>query len=529
MGICSSSSDKSQDELNNSGPGLPPKEIIPQPIEVSNITPDLNAKITSKEVPAEKLDISQNQQFNSINSNIEPTNQPVNQSLNISNQNVNDTNLNNNLNNSLPQTQILKSNNIQGNIPTLGELHQATIYQSQNGNHHLGKTNQQSNKRVYLVVQLPQREIEITKLFEYHCLAQIEQFITPDSIDEYDFYDAKRNSLNEYLYTPFNEWHDIYRTLRIKLIRAGLNIVNDIREYISKRTHLIGCLTFDKPNSFGIFVFNKTNNSTLSFEYSTNIYLQMKTVNQFSAYCNALNKLYISGGEIANNQANDSFICVDLNEVQQNIFVPTQLCYLKKRRYWHSMIYIPENFIFIVGGPNEIDVELYDIEKNITVIDSHLNTERCEPSLILVNNKFLYAFFGFHLYESFINTIERCNIRKKRRTWENVEYKLNNTLNLAKAFFGVSYIENNILLISDKENQDDLKPNYILTSGTGNIDTISEEGILNSRNTRLFAEKFFIPFTETESINLAFKSGEPKIFIVNNENGAINELCMNES
>jgi len=255
----------------------------------------------------------------------------------------------------------------------------------------------------------------------------------------------------------------------------------------------------------------------------------MKTVNQFSAYCNALNKLYISGGEIENNQITDSFICIDLNEVQKNIFIPTQLCSLKRKRYWHSMIYIPEKFIFIVGGPNETSVELYDIDKNISTIDSQLNNERCEPSLILVNNKFLYAIFGFHLYESFINSIERCNIQRKKRIWENVEYKLDNTSNLVRAFFGVSYVSNNIILVSDKENQNDLKPNYILSPGKGNIDTITEEGILNSRSSRLFAEKFFIPFTENESINLAFKSGEPKIFVVNNHNGSINELCLRES
>ena len=182
-----------------------------------------------------------------------------------------------------------------------------------------------------------------------------------------------------------------------------------------------------------------------------------------------------------------------------------------------------------IGGPNEMAVELYDMEKNICTIDSRLNIDRCEPSLILVNDKYLYSFFGFHLYESFINTIERCNINRKNRRWEMVNYKLSNTPNLVKSFFGVSYVGNNIILVSDKENQNDLKPNYILSPGKDNIDTISDEGILNSRSSRLFGEKFFIPFTEEESINMAFKSGEPKIFIVNNINGAINELCFNET
>ena len=71
-----------------------------------------------------------------------------------------------------------------------------------------------------------------------------------------------------------------------------------------------------------------------------------------------------------------------------------------------------------------------------------------------------------------------------------VEYKLSNTPKLERAFFGVSYVSNNIILVIDKENENDLKPNYILSPGMGNIDTISDEGILNSKNLRLFAENF---------------------------------------
>jgi hypothetical protein len=56
-----------------------------------------------------------------------------------------------------------------------------------------------------------------------------------------------------------------------------------------------------------------------------------------------------------------------------------------------------------------------------------------------------------------------------------VKYQLSNTPSLAKAFFGVSYVGNNIILISDKENQNDLKPNYLLSPGKDNCDMISDE------------------------------------------------------
>ena len=546
MGSCSSENDKAGGPVNLTGPGLPPQDVIPQPVEVLNIEPALSTQLAPPPENLQTPNTFQNGGINPIENNIIPQENPsyLNPtSLTMKDGNMINTSTSLNHNQNIPlsksidknmndQYNIGTSNNVINNNQNIQNNNNYGVYQPKTPNDFmLGSkyTNGNERKRMYLVVQLPGREIEITKLYEDNTLRDIETFIAPDTIDEFNFYNSEGYSLNDLLFRPFSEWHDITKTLRIKLVRSGLHIPNEVRKYIAKRTYLIGGLTFDRPNTFGLFIFNKMNNSTLSFEYSTNIYFQMKTVNQFSAYCNALNKLYISGGDLGNNQITDSFICIDLAQVQQNIFVPTQLCNLLRKRYWHSMIFIPEKYIFIIGGPNEMAVELYDMEKNICTIDSRLNIDRCEPSLILVNDKYLYSFFGFHLYESFINTIERCNINRKNRRWEMVNYKLSNTPNLVKSFFGVSYVGNNIILVSDKENQNDLKPNYILSPGKDNIDTISDEGILNSRSSRLFGEKFFIPFTEEESINMAFKSGEPKIFIVNNINGAINELCFNET
>ena len=546
MGSCSSENDKAGGPVNLTGPGLPPQEVIPQPVEVLNVEPALSTQLAPPPENLQTPNTFQNGGINPIENNIIPQENPsyLNQaSLTMKDGNMINTSTSLNHNQNIPlsksidknmndQYNLGASNNVINNNQNIQNNNNYGVYQPKTPNDFmLGSkyTNGNERQRMYLVVQLPGREIEITKLYEDNTLRDIETFIAPDTIDEFDFYNSEGYSLNDLLFRPFSEWHDITKTLRIKLVRSGLHIPNEVRKYIAKRTYLIGGLTFDRPNTFGLFIFNKMNNSTLSFEYSTNIYFQMKTVNQFSAYCNALNKLYISGGDLGNNQITDSFICIDLAQVQQNIFVPTQLCNLLRKRYWHSMIFIPEKYIFIIGGPNEMAVELYDMEKNICTIDSRLNIDRCEPSLILVNDKYLYSFFGFHLYESFINTIERCNINRKNRRWEMVNYKLSNTPNLVKSFFGVSYVGNNIILVSDKENQNDLKPNYILSPGKDNIDTISDEGILNSRSSRLFGEKFFIPFTEEESINMAFKSGEPKIFIVNNINGAINELCFNET
>ena len=109
-----------------------------------------------------------------------------------------------------------------------------------------------------------------------------------------------------------------------------------------------------------------------------------------------------------------------------------------------------------------------------------------------------------------------------------VNYRLENCPGLITSFYGVTYIENDILLVSDRESPNDFKPNYVLSPGLDGDDVIRLEGVMDSRSSRLFTEKFFIPYNDVESLSLRFKSGEPKLFMVNNLTGKINELCLKE-
>jgi hypothetical protein len=271
----------------------------------------------------------------------------------------------------------------------------------------------------------------------------------------------------------------------------------------------------------------------MSYEYPLQDYDQLQFINKFTAYCNSNNSLYISGGE-NDNEGNNDFIKIDLEQLKQNELLYTNLIRLIYKRYWHSMIFIPEKYIYIIGGPNIKDTEMYDISKNEITIDGKLNYERCEPSLILVNNKYLYCICGFHLNDNFVDTIEKCNLYKKERNWEIVNYhiKINEenltVRSLIVSFFGVSYIDDNIILIDDKENNNIINPNYLLKPNEKDIDMIEEFGFIESDNTRLFAEKCFIPFNNNESIAFTFKSGTPKILILNNNDGTIKEIILIE-
>ena len=230
MGICASSNDKNQEMLNNStGPGLPPKEIIPQPVEVTNPPNDLNTQLTTP-VP-DNIETIQNQPINSVVQKVAP---PIDQSINASNPNINSLNQPNEnleLGQTIEQTQPI-DNQIISNQQMVGVSQNGMILNSQL----LGSTTQSFKQRLYIVVQMPGREIEITKLYDNNTLIDIEPFIVPDSIDEFDFCDSRGYLINDLMYIPFKDWHDVRRTLRIKLIRAGLYIPNDIRSYIAKRT-----------------------------------------------------------------------------------------------------------------------------------------------------------------------------------------------------------------------------------------------------------------------------------------------------
>ena len=54
---------------------------------------------------------------------------------------------------------------------------------------------------------------------------------------------------------------------------------------------------------------------------------------------------------------------------------------------------------------------------------------RIEVNVCLVNNIYLYAFYGFLIYQEYNKTIERCNLLKEERKWEYFGYK-SSTLNL---------------------------------------------------------------------------------------------------
>ena len=141
-------------------------------------------------------------------------------------------------------------------------------------------------------------------------------------------------------------------------INKKFNIPDNIEQYIINNTELIG-----KPaiNQLKYYVYNKTSKELKAIHLSKK---QIEEINidffsNKTSYCNAENNLFIYEGNDTyikinnnieaynknNNMNNKSkFICINLKNKEVQLISDTF-----PQRILHSMIFIPEKYIFIIG------------------------------------------------------------------------------------------------------------------------------------------------------------------------------------
>ena len=328
--------------------------------------------------------------------------------------------------------------------------------------------------------------------------------------------------------------NNIPEIINMKYIKKGLDIPDNIIQAYIDNNKIIGNAIIDNPETFGIITYEANSNKISSYKYKSSDYSILNTFNNFTAYCNARNCLYFSGGE--NEQSNDldktslkynDFLYIDLSKLTEDKLNVNELPNLIEARTWHSMIFVPNKYIFIIGGSNTRTVELYDIDEKKLTKDSELNEIRCESTLCLVNNTYLYAFFGFVLHQEYNKNIERCNLLKEKRKWEYVNYQVKEGINLKLSFFGVTYFkENELLLIGGNDNDNDEKRfdyHYTIAQNEDEKDIITEYDSELKENSIVFREKLFHPIAENKAINIPTIIGDNiKIFIF--ESGKINVM-----
>jgi hypothetical protein len=292
------------------------------------------------------------------------------------------------------------------------------------------------------------------------------------------------------------------------------------------KTTIIGSLCFDESKASHILTYNKIDNTVNTMEAQI-----PKEFNYFSAVCNGSDHLFISGGDklVEKGQDKDGDKMIS-QTVGINMFYSinllsgkiNQLKDLITPRFWHSMLYVPEQWIFIVGGANTKVVELYDIKNDTIKVHSELNETRGEASLCIIDNSYLYAFAGFYFQHKFSNTVERCNLRMDPPRWEYVNIYGWDKINIS--YFSLGYIteqgRESIILFGGNKT-DDYGTSFnekMFIIRNNSVEVFKEIGDFEHD---LFPEKFFIPLDSERSALIPMSAGDTAKVIFLMDDGTV--------
>ena len=230
--------------------------------------------------------------------------------------------------------------------------------------------------------------------------------------------------------------------------------------------------------------------------------------NKASAFCNSVNSLYISGGEISGKAINNFWI------INKNNYK------IKKRKLpvnkkYHSMLYISDNFIFIVGG-DTLNTLIYDIANEEFINWANMNKNNFQPGL-LISGDYVYSFTALNDINKNNNYFEKTNLTSKNPKWEIVYPKYENNVKLNSYFFGISkFYDGNILFVGGEKTN----PNYIYNP-TENKLTISK-----GRNTSIpFWDKTFYKISKKYNVCIPLNfTNNYQITFLNKENESLEDV-----
>ena len=331
------------------------------------------------------------------------------------------------------------------------------------------------------------------------------------------------SSNNEDIATSFKS-QLIKFNIYVKYKSTFKHLSSNMEEYIINNTIFIG-----KPliNKLGYYIYKKNTSQLKVVKIPEDELSKIKIefFSRISAYCNANNYLFIyEGTNMSNNTFTSRFIKKSSVYFNNNIFIRINLINEEitiisikfPRRVLHSMIFIPEKYIFIIGGKykKEIkDVLIYKIKEDNYSYEKYpyqLPYELLEPSLIMINNKYLYAFENSK--EKF--NVVKCNIANIS-PFEDI--KIKNEKQIEQKFFGVvpKTIKNKIVFLGGQFlnfSNNSTQKNYAFNFNTNELIVTD----INFENFD-FMEKTFIPLEKNNYMQITeFKMNNeyiPKIII----------------
>lgn len=348
----------------------------------------------------------------------------------------------------------------------------------------------------------------------------------------------------------------------ISLFYTGLrNMPEKVNEFIAKNTNYYGAINYQSEINKELVVFVKDVLSPdyikLSKVYSDAFDAELnEIINEHTTYCNGLNSFFVSG--CGDKGLSKNFIKINLDpSVNKNNNLIQTLAEMPVALQLHAMIFVPDNYIFIVGGFSDLEnasnkVYYYDINANSWDQHSQMNHGRVQHSLCLVNDQYLYAIFGNkNNKKDDVKNMERISLRGAERLWEPIFF---DTFDLQFFnIYGVSQYKNSLILLSVDEKMDtveiednnernlifNLKTNTLSLYSPDNIRMLSENKALpmithskkpiieeeNLDHRLEFLERSFIPVSHNILILSPFNHNKNKSNLIIIKDG----LAKNES
>ena len=218
----------------------------------------------------------------------------------------------------------------------------------------------------------------------------------------------------KFLNKKINQNNTINDLLETENYSINSEIYIEIAQNLNKENEEIyNTILFPKLNPFELIEYNTLENKIryIKCPGQTVNFCSLYKFSKESAFCNSENDLFMSGG-LYNGKTLNYFWIINKKNFQ---ILKKTMPILKK---YHSMLYIPDNFVLIVGG-DTLSTYIYDIENKQFIRWASMNKKHFQPGLI-ISGDYAYAFSALYDKKEENNFFEKTDLTSKNPKWEKV-------------------------------------------------------------------------------------------------------------
>ena len=218
----------------------------------------------------------------------------------------------------------------------------------------------------------------------------------------------------KFLNKKINQNNTINDLLNTENYSINSEIYIEVEQNLNKENEEIyNTILFPKLNPFELIEYNTLENKIryIKCPGQTVNFCSLYKFSKESAFCNSENDLFMSGG-LYNGKTLNYFWIINKKNFQ---ILKKTMPILKK---YHSMLYIPDNFVLIAGG-DTLSTYIYDIENKQFIRWASMNKKHFQPGLI-ISGDYAYAFSALYDKKEENNFFEKTDLTSKNPKWEKV-------------------------------------------------------------------------------------------------------------